>query len=138
MEFNFLRVLPLVYTILNISNKMITELITIKHNSKILEETQVSTNNNLINELQFKLIKELEDFVFRFGNNDFHGGKSPDLADITVFSMLASRNYSKHWNEFVDHAFKGKLNEWHFKMQRLCNYKFKDGATMSLTENLDY
>lgn len=92
--------------------------------------------DDLFDPLQRIMMHELEVFVKRIGDNKFHGGEWPDLADIAVFASLTCRNNSQFWLTFKEHAFKGRVNEWYWDMKRNCAYKNSEEVVISLKESL--
>ena len=86
--------------------------------------------------LQRKIISQLNVFIERIGENKFHGGEWPDLADIEVYSSLACRDTSSFWVNFIDHSFQGKLKVWYLNMKRVSQYKKYEDFMISLTDSL--
>lgn len=82
-------------------------------------------------------MKELDTFVMRIGDKKFHGGDWPDIADITVYASLSSRNNSKFWVDFKEFAFKGRLNKWYWDMKKNCDFKDAENVTIALQDSLE-
>jgi hypothetical protein len=94
-------------------------------------------NVQLYNSVQIDFMNNLKVFFERFGSNDFHGGDDPDSADLTLFSMISAHDNSRSWQNFIDHAFHGKVLKWYIQMQQFCKYREERGDVLGLKNHLD-
>ena len=93
-------------------------------------------HDELYDPLQRDIIKYLHTFIKRKGDQEFHGGQWPDMADIAVYSSICSRDHSYHWVKFIDYAFSGELKSWYLKMKRICKFDENNNTIISLKESL--
>lgn len=140
--------IPLSRTFLNCFNQSIKEVVGgIIRNVKRSRIEFIDSNNEqyqhtlmenvrLYNNIQIDFMNNMKIFFERFGNGDFHGGDDPDSADLTLFSMISAHDNSKSWQNFIDHAFQGKILKWYVQMQQFCKYREERGDTLGLKTHL--
>lgn len=77
---------------------------------------------------QYKEVKKKINDCFlqweeRLNGKNFHGGDSPDEADIALYALLKTKYNSISFQRFLENEIPRKAYGWFIRMQMCCKYE---------------
>lgn len=110
LNFSFLRA--------RITNRLIRLVVSFISNLPVYMKKRKTIKNKKTTEEQIKSL--LEEWSNRLNNNPFHGGDTPDDADMNVFSVLRMYRNANKIDLLISKNSDIKVSDWESKMKLLC------------------
>jgi len=94
---------------------------------------RLKKKNHLKENVRESLYDYVDEWLAEVGDQKFHGGDAPNLADLAVFGVLRCMEDTEAFADMLEFT---KVGPWYGRMKKLCdkNSKMKVNATKSVKE----